>query len=75
MDPQTAKTVCGLSWLDNYLKALLPEDREKVVQKRSKTNFRFGDVETAVSLKPVIIPATLNLQCREMLLAMSYLYS
>ena len=31
MDPQTAKTVCGLSWLDNYLKALLPEDREKVV--------------------------------------------
>ena len=27
------RTVCGLSWLDNHLETLSPEDKEKVVEK------------------------------------------
>ena len=54
------KTVCGISWLDNYLETLSPEDKEKVVEKQSETKFKFGDGETADSLKSVIIPAQIG---------------
>ena len=50
------KTVCGLSWLDNYLETLSPEDKEKVVEKQIQTKFKFGDVATVGSLKSVTIP-------------------
>ena len=54
------KTVCGISWLDNYLETLSPENKEKVVEKQSETKFKFGDGETADSLKSVIIPAQIG---------------
>ena len=54
------KTVCGISWLDNYLETLSPEDKEKVVEKQSEMKFKFGDGETADSLKSVIIPAQIG---------------
>ena len=59
LDSRCTKTVCGLSWLDN-LETLSPEDKEKVVEKRSETKFRFGDGETVGSLKSVIIPVQIG---------------
>ena len=50
------KTVCGLSWLDNYLETLSPEDKEKVIEKQSQTKFKFGDGATVGFLKSVTIP-------------------
>ena len=37
LDSGCTKTVCGLSWLDKYYETLLPEVKEKVVEKRSGT--------------------------------------
>ena len=44
------KTVCGLSWLDNHLETLSPEDKEKVVENWSETKFKFGDGDTVLFL-------------------------
>ena len=60
LDSVCTKTVCGLSWLDNYLETLSPEDREKLVEKQIETKFKFGDCETVGSLKSVIIPAQIS---------------
>ena len=56
LDSGCTKAVSGLSWLDNYLETLSPEDREKV-EKRSETKLKFGDGKTVDSLTSVIIPA------------------
>ena len=78
LDSRCTKTVCGLSWLDNYLETLSPEDREKEVEKQSETKFKFGDGETVGSLNSIIILAQVGsseIRYRQMLLAMSYFYS
>ena len=56
LDSGCTKAVSGLSWLDNYLETLSPEDRDKV-EKRSETKLKFGDGKTVDSLTSVIIPA------------------
>ena len=55
LDSGCKKGVCAFSWLDNYLETLSPEDRENVLEKQSKTKFRFGDGETLGYLKSVVI--------------------
>ena len=40
LDSGCTKTACGLSCLDNYVEALSPEDRGKVIDKQSKTKFK-----------------------------------
>ena len=42
LDSALSSTVCGESWMNDYLLSLTPEDREKVVVKESDILFKFG---------------------------------
>ena len=47
LDSGWSKTVCGVSWLNNYFDTLSVNDRIKIVDIKSDTKFKFGDCKTA----------------------------
>ena len=47
LDSGCSKTVCGVSWLNNYFDTLSVNDRIKIVDIKSDTKFKFGDCKTA----------------------------
>ena len=43
LDSGCTKTVCGQEWLKCYIKSLCDDDRRKIQEFTSETNFKFGD--------------------------------
>ena len=77
MDCGANKTVCGKEWLTQYINNLSDTDQSKVLYGESNHIYRFGDSAKENSLHSVEIPAiirTHNLESKQMLLTMIYLY-
>ena len=60
MDTACSKTVCGQSWLDNYVENISDSDKRKVISNSSKRRFRFGDGRTVQSTQLIKIPAKIG---------------
>ena len=60
LDSGCTQTVCGRSWLSNYIDSLTDDDRLKVKEKKSNTVFKFGDGKLFNSLKLATIPAKIG---------------
>ena len=56
LDSACSSTVCGESWMNDYLLSLTPEDRKKVVVKESDKLFKFGGGEKLKSVGRYMIP-------------------
>ena len=64
LDTACTKTVCGKSWLDDYISKLDEENRKTVIQRKGGTSFQFGDGRKVKSTKNVLIPAVVaNTKC------------
>ena len=48
--------MCGKIWLNNYSDTLSTDDKQKVVESKSETKFKFGDGNTAEASKAAKIP-------------------
>ena len=57
LDSGCTKTVCGKIWLNNYSDTLSTDDKQKVVESKSETKFKFGDGNTVEASKAAKIPA------------------
>ena len=51
--------MCRESWLNNYIDTL-SDDKQKVVESKSDTKFKFGDGNTVQAIKEVKIPAQIG---------------
>ena len=51
LDSGCTQTVCGRSWLSNYIDSLIDDDKLKVKEKKSNTVFKFGHGKLFNSLK------------------------
>ena len=60
LDTACSKTVCGQSWLDNYVENISDSDKSKVISNSSKRRFRFGDGRTVQSTQLIKIPAKIG---------------
>ena len=47
----------GKIWLNNYSDTLSTDDKQKVVESKSETKFKFGDGNTVEASKAAKIPA------------------
>ena len=56
LDTACTSTVCGIEWLDMYIKGLTSEERTKIKEENSESTFRFGDGRVYESLKKVVLP-------------------
>ena len=59
LDSGCTKTVCGQEWLKCYIKSLCDDDRRKIQEFTSETNFKFGDGKVLASEKSVVIPCNI----------------
>ena len=48
LDSACSSTVCGDSWINNYIQSLDKDDRQKVKQTDSQRVFKFGGVQRRV---------------------------
>jgi hypothetical protein len=65
IDTACTRTVCGESWLRQYLDGLTTEQKQQVVSEQSDRRFRFGDGEVVTSGRTVRIPAKIgNTVCK-----------
>ena len=53
------KTVCGQEWLKCYIESLCDDDRRKIQEFNSETEFKFGDGKVVGSEKTVVIPCNI----------------
>ena len=60
LDSGCTQTVCGKTWLSNYIDLLTDDDKVKVTERKSDIVFKFGDIKLLNSLKLVIIPAKID---------------
>ena len=60
LDSGCTKTLCGESWLNNHIDTLSADDKQKVVESKSDTKFKFGDGNTVQAIKEVKIPAQIG---------------
>ena len=60
LDTACTSTVTGVEWMNIYLDSLTPEDRLRVKEYDSESNFRFGDGVTYKSLKKVKFPVRIG---------------
>ena len=51
-----APKLCGESWLNNYIDTLSADDKQKVVETKKDTKFKFGDCSTVQAIKEIKIP-------------------
>ena len=56
LDSGCSTTVCGQSWLDNFVESLSDEDRYQIKIEPSAQTFTFGDGNTVVSKRRVTLP-------------------
>ena len=56
LDTACTSTVCGIEWLNMYIKGLTLEERTKIKEENSESTFRFGDGRVYESLKKVVLP-------------------
>ena len=56
LDTACTSTVCGMEWLNMYIRGLTSEERIKIKEETSESTFRFGDGRVYESLKKVILP-------------------
>ena len=56
LDSGCTKTVCGQEWLKYYIESLCDDDRKKIQEFTSETEFKFGDGKAVASEKSVVIP-------------------
>ena len=54
------QTVCGKTWLSNYIDSLTDGDKVKATARKNDTVFTFGDGKLFNSLKLVPIPAKIG---------------
>ena len=59
LDSGCTKTVCGQEWLKCYIESLCDDDRKKIQEFTSETEFKFGDGKVAASEKSVVIPCNI----------------
>ena len=59
LDSACSKTVCGLTWLEEFLSALEPLIRAAIKEEESDAVFKFGGDERLPSLKRVLLPCNL----------------
>ena len=60
LDSRCTKNICGKAWLDSYLNTLTEKDAQKIVDEGSSSIFRFGNGNSNIANKLVIIPATIG---------------
>ena len=60
LDSGCTKTVCRESWLNNYIDTLPAGDKQKVVESKSDTKFKFRDGNTVQVTKEVEIPVQIG---------------
>ena len=56
LDTGCSNTVCGKSWLEDYLKLLPPVELSRVEEMPSSKSFTFGDGNRVTAFKQVKIP-------------------
>ena len=56
LDTGCSNTVCGVEWLDEYMKGLSDYDKSKVIEATSSSTFTFGDGVKVYSKKKVTLP-------------------
>lgn len=65
IDSGCPKTVCGLSWYNNFKETLNEEEKSTLNMENSSSSFRFGDSPIVKSLFKVMLPLSLkNIQVR-----------
>ena len=62
LDTGCALTVCGQSWLSDYLESLSEFERSKIIESSSAATFTFGDGKSFPSLKKLVIPCWIGKQ-------------
>ena len=62
LDCGAEQTVCGVKWLNGYIKSLNSEDTARVItlEKKFKHVFKFGDGRKIPAIKRVIIPCVIG---------------
>ena len=60
LDSGCTQTVCGKTWLSNYIDSLTDDDKVKVTERKSDIVLKFGDGKLFSSLKLVTIPAKID---------------
>ena len=63
LDSACSSTVCGQSWIDNYIDSLDSDERGKVLRTPSEKVFKFGAGEKQKSKETVSLPAFLAGPC------------
>ena len=59
LDSCCSSTVCGTDWLNCYVESLPEGAKNKIVESKSSTKFKFGDGKIIQSLKKVKLPVTI----------------
>ena len=59
LDSGCTKTVCGQEWLKCYIESLCDDDRKKIQEFTSETEFKFGDGKVVASERSVVIPCSI----------------
>ena len=60
LDCGATKTVCGKTWLQNFIDSLHPSEVKKIIYLPSQSIFKFGDGPKFTSTSSVKLPATIN---------------
>ena len=60
LDSGCSKTVCGEEWFNSYMNSLKKEDVDKIEEKQSASQFRFGNGNAFKSIKKVTVPAKIG---------------
>ena len=60
LDSGAPKSVCGISWLNQYIGTLSPEDKSKVKYRPARTVYKFGCVSTTEAIHKVTFPVAIG---------------
>ena len=60
LDSGCSKTVAGQLWCDEYMRLLTEDEKERIVEKRGSSVFRFGDGKESLSTKLMTIPVCIG---------------
>ena len=60
LDSGCSRTVCGVSWLNDYMGTLTDYDKSSIVESDSDASFTFGDGVNISSLKRVVLPCYIH---------------
>ena len=60
LDCGCSRTVCGVSWLNDYMGTLTDYDKSSIVESDSDASFTFEDGVNISSLKRVVLPCYIH---------------